>query len=166
MGGYVQGARSPAKAAPTQAPRVPVTASGPVAQMMNRSPRVRTLTAQRAQLNNGTAGTIQRVADPAAPIQLGKKSRAQKNAEAKAGKAKAKEKKLNKVVKSVQGYNTGNKKTSAKDIRAAAYDLRAQGVKLQTGHLSADSSKKMNQGTKNTSAKVFAQVNANKKKKK
>jgi hypothetical protein len=181
MGDYVQRSRDSARNASDQATRPPADAAGTVAQMMNRSARVRVLTAQSALLN-GAVATVQRVVDPEAPVQLmpgggrggrgggrgggggggggGKKSQNQKKQDkAKnraAGAARGKARRVEKVVRSAQTYTGG--KVNAKATREAAVALLAEGAKLRGGHSSKRSGFGVNAGTAAGNAKIFSRV--------
>ena len=118
-----------------QPPMAEAPEAGP-AGPLGTAPRVQRLVQRAAALNAGQA-----------TVQLnGNNKKQEKIKAAVAGKKKAKEKKVNKLVKSVQGYDTGN--ASHKQIAKAISGGNLN--KMRTGHLSGDSSQGMNPGTRKT----------------
>jgi hypothetical protein len=137
------------RAAPPPLAPVPMIAGG----ALNAAPRVQRLAATAVALNAGQA-----------PIQCNgkdKKSNNKKQQKQKAaakGKAKAKAKKIDKIASSVTGYDSTQH--SRKDIVKAIKGGKLS--KMRAGHLSADSSQKMNAGTRKTITAVTGAVKAGK----
>lgn len=166
MGDLVQASRTTARGPAQAPPGIAGDASAPVAQMMNASPRVQALTAQRALLNGKATPLVQRVAGADAPAQLmpgggkDKKSKNQKAQDKKKataeGKKKAKARKEDKAVKSAMAYDSGKKKGGEQEVRAAVRRLQAEGKKLPGGHRSGTSGDGMNDGTKKGNALIHA----------
>jgi len=139
MADTAQQARQPAP--PVR--RAAVAPADPLAAGLNASARVRALAVQRAALSG------------AAPIQLGKDG--DKKKKIADGKKKAKEKKVQKLVNSVRGYDTTERSRS--EIEKQVRTNMKNGIKMRTGHLSKDSSRKMNDGTKKTNKLLHEQLN-------
>jgi hypothetical protein len=132
-------------AARSQVPPVPAAQAPATAEAgpLGTAPRVQRLVQRAGALNAGPA-TVQLNGDGKDKKTNNKKQ--EKIKAAVAGKKKAKEKKINNLVKSVQGYDSGN--ATHKDVVKAV----GQGnlSKMRTGHLSGNSSQNMNAGTRKT----------------
>lgn len=142
------------RATPPPIAHAPMTAGG----ALNAAPRVQRLAAQAVTLNAGQA-PIQLMPpkkDPSKEKSNNKKQEKQKAATK--ATARAKNRKVERLADSVQGYDTT--KHSRKEIRAA---IAAGNVsKMRAGHLSADSSQKMNAGTRKTITGLTGAIKAEK----
>lgn len=158
----------PVRGHPMSAPASAAPNRGTIARRLNATARVKSLAAQGVALNGG--GTVQRAADSAAPIQLmppkkdpskekkGNNKKQEKQKAAAKGTARAKNRKVERLTNSVQGYDTTGH--SRKEIRAA---IAAGNVnKMRAGHLSADSSQNMNAGTRKTITGLTGAIKAEK----
>lgn len=132
-----------------------ITAGG----ALNATPRVQRLAAQALALNAGQAPVqlMPPKKDPSKEKKVNNKKQKKQKAAAK-GAARAKNRKVERLTNSVQGYDTT--KHSRKEIRAA---IAAGNVsKMRAGHLSADSSQKMNAGTRKTITGLTGAIKAEK----
>lgn len=132
-----------------------ITAGG----ALNATPRVQRLAAQAVALNAGQAPVqlMPPKKDPSKEKKVNNKKQKKQKAAAK-GAARAKNRKVERLTNSVQGYDTT--KHSRKEIRAA---IAAGNVsKMRAGHLSADSSQKMNAGTRKTITGLTGAIKAEK----
>ena len=132
-----------------------ITAGG----ALNATPRVQRLAAQAVALNAGQAPVqlMPPKKDPSKEKKVNNKKQEKQKAAAK-GAARAKNRKVERLTNSVQGYDTT--KHSRKEIRAA---IAAGNVsKMRAGHLSADSSQKMNAGTRKTITGLTGAIKAEK----
>lgn len=132
-----------------------ITAGG----ALNATPRVQRLAAQALALNAGQAPVqlMPPKKDPSKEKKVNNKKQEKQKAAAK-GAARAKNRKVERLTNSVQGYDTT--KHSRKEIRAA---IAAGNVsKMRAGHLSADSSQKMNAGTRKTITGLTGAIKAEK----
>lgn len=142
------------RTAPPVAPAT-ITAGG----ALNATPRVQRLAAQAVALNAGQAPVqlMPPKKDPSKEKKVNNKKQKKQKAAAK-GAARAKNRKVERLTNSVQGYDTT--KHSRKEIRAA---IAAGNVsKMRAGHLSADSSQKMNAGTRKTITGLTGAIKAEK----
>jgi len=143
------------RAAPPPLAPVPMIAGG----ALNAAPRVQRLAAQAVALNAGQA-PIQLMPpkkDPSKEKKSNNKKQEKQKAAAK-GSARAKNRKVERLANSVRGYDSTQH--SRKEIRAA---IAAGNVnKMRAGHLSADSSQKMNAGTRKTITGLTGAIKAEK----
>jgi predicted hydrolase (HD superfamily) len=125
---------------------------------LNAAPRVQRLAATAVALNAGQA-PIQLMPPKKDPSKEKKGNKKQEKQKAAAkGTARAKNRKVERLANSVQGYDTT--KHSRKEIRAA---IAAGNVnKMRAGHLSADSSQNMNAGTRKTITGLTGAIKAEK----